>query len=905
MRCLFCGKDLPLFKRLTGGEFCSDAHRQQYQQEYSQLALKRLLQAQLPEDPKKQDDKTASAIPSLSSATLGTTRVPAATPAPGARPAPAGKLAPNAPPALTSKFAQATRPLAEAKTSAPPAAARGAFAAKPAPPLPPKPSAVLPPAASVARNGTPKAPDAAVAAAQPPPAAKAAPLAKVAPPRKPEAIAPAAVAGPVEYRPAAAKAKAASPAMPETEIVTSVHPEIPRNGNAPLGVRLESADRVSYDAIAHPPEMPWRARHDRLEVRDFARANPVLDLGVKLEEPRMETATEPAELSFLAAHSRTEASPWVQAQREFGVGQVQIGELATLDLPTTGFEISVAADPIVAAEPSPGEKTSLPESIAPAPAAPPDSPTPPASRDPEPVTQPMPIVVQGIPAGKAKPVQIFTSTLRADAAAQIPRYDTLPLRPKMVLGRADAPFPKTEPAKIEPAMIEPAKTQTAKIESVGPGAKTASAPISGSAPARPATVNPVAELAPKRPSWPAASPVETPAATPTAKNPAPANTRPAVSSRWATKTNAAGTPAPPARAAAAEPKPKTEPKPSRDLPEPGREQTEVAWEQTKLNREQAELNRQQADLNRQQAELIREQARTAPKAADASASPAAPPSGPAPAASTAVETKPAAAVRPAPAPTSPAAGPASATALNQTKAGPKKSLSLNAPSGRVEENDLGLPQLDLNKVKKPLPLWVKITAAAACVLLLTGGIWFFASHNRAEGPETMGIGSLSAGAGPEWIENFSPDAKHPRTISVLRESAGLSDYTVEFSASVDVKALGWVFRAKDAANFYVARIEQEKTLGGTVAGFVYFPVVGGVPQEPKRSPVALPAVPGTVYKIRFEASGERFTAWIQDRKVEEWTDGRLLSGGAGLYSESGERALLQGGFRVIPETAGK
>src|ERR1700692_718224 len=52
MRCLHCGKELALFKRLTsGGEFCSDAHRQRYQEEYNQLALNRLLQAKPPAKP--------------------------------------------------------------------------------------------------------------------------------------------------------------------------------------------------------------------------------------------------------------------------------------------------------------------------------------------------------------------------------------------------------------------------------------------------------------------------------------------------------------------------------------------------------------------------------------------------------------------------------------------------------------------------------------------------------------------------------------------------------------------------------------------------------------------------------------------------------------------------------------
>ncbi len=47
MRCRYCGKELALFKRLTGGgEFCSEAHKQSYQEEYNRLALSRLLQAQ-------------------------------------------------------------------------------------------------------------------------------------------------------------------------------------------------------------------------------------------------------------------------------------------------------------------------------------------------------------------------------------------------------------------------------------------------------------------------------------------------------------------------------------------------------------------------------------------------------------------------------------------------------------------------------------------------------------------------------------------------------------------------------------------------------------------------------------------------------------------------------------------
>jgi hypothetical protein len=62
MRCLYCGKHLALFRKLTGGgEFCSDAHREKYHEEYNRLAVSRLLQAQTrPEEAKPKKKKAES-----------------------------------------------------------------------------------------------------------------------------------------------------------------------------------------------------------------------------------------------------------------------------------------------------------------------------------------------------------------------------------------------------------------------------------------------------------------------------------------------------------------------------------------------------------------------------------------------------------------------------------------------------------------------------------------------------------------------------------------------------------------------------------------------------------------------------------------------------------------------------
>src|SRR5580658_10030565 len=94
MRCLHCGGDIPLLKRLTGSEFCSEAHRREYQHEYSQLALGRLLQSNPAES---QHTKPLRAPP------LVNTSAPAITDSPATATAVNGAPATAQPKAATAK----------------------------------------------------------------------------------------------------------------------------------------------------------------------------------------------------------------------------------------------------------------------------------------------------------------------------------------------------------------------------------------------------------------------------------------------------------------------------------------------------------------------------------------------------------------------------------------------------------------------------------------------------------------------------------------------------------------------------------------------------------------------------------------------------------------------------------
>jgi hypothetical protein len=81
---------------------------------------------------------------------------------------------------------------------------------------------------------------------------------------------------------------------------------------------------------------------------------------------------------------------------------------------------------------------------------------------------------------------------------------------------------------------------------------------------------------------------------------------------------------------------------------------------------------------------------------------------------------------------------------------------------------------------------------------------------------------------------------------------------------------------------------------------VHFAVIDGQDENRVVVPLPLKVRIDTTYKIRFDAIGNHFTTWVQDQKVDEWTDNRLGSGGVGFFSERDEQAAMQGPVNVVP-----
>ena len=223
--------------------------------------------------------------------------------------------------------------------------------------------------------------------------------------------------------------------------------------------------------------------------------------------------------------------------------------------------------------------------------------------------------------------------------------------------------------------------------------------------------------------------------------------------------------------------------------------------------------------------------------------------------------------------------------------------------------DLGLPRLNLEASSGFLGQVPMVAKIGIVVVLLAGlgGLIAFSSKGGSAAsasnlPGTPVAGTALPSGESGWIADWGAEqgVRRSRQISILRSSQTLTDYRIEMQGQIETKAIGWVFRAADPKNFYVTKLEIVKPgLEPTIA-LVRFAIIDGEEQVHAQLPLAMKFRRDTLFKIRFDAVGDHFTTYVQDEKVDDWTDDRVKTGGVGLYSERGETATLKGGMSVVP-----
>jgi hypothetical protein len=764
MRCLYCGKELALLKRWTGGgEFCSDVHRQRYQEEYNQLALNRLLQAKPPAKPDKPIPEAPPGKP------VAAAEIPKVEPVKSA-------IAHSAPSPAAHLPEPASLKVSESPAAKPNYREIPAVAEKPVVSVPPAPVAARPVEEKV--------------------------------PAPPEVTAPAEAAGFLVEMPVAVLAEVAPMSRPDMEFLDAMAAALPNHSFEPLNAQrntyqLETAGLLTFQPSNRASNYTSNGtRERRLEVRDFVRTTPVveIDLG-PAGETGLETSSEAMDILMFPQPPQALPILWQEPHLRFSGSETELGDLARLSFTTTGFsggdesesrelethsaiaaialeeppevevipepqaEILVAepvAEPVSVQEAEPVvEHRAVEQEVVEAKAAEQKIAEPKvaeAAPDPRPVTKSLPLTLQATAPAKGKAVQVFSSAANA-VSVQVPRSSSMPLRATMTFGPA--------PLKAE-AKAEPKKS-----------AFTAGKPQPEIQDVKKSTGKP---------------PVLEPA-------------------KQAVKAEVPGPPKQPSK-------------------------VDVKQDKKPEVKENVKLK-----------EEIKPQ-----KAAE--------PSLPAP---------------------------------------------LAAPY--LGSSDLGLPRLNLQASTGflgQIPMLAKIGIVAVLVAGL-GALIAFSSKSGGAAPVSNHTGTVVAGTAlptgeAGWITDWGadPGVRRTRQISVLRSSQTLTDYRIEMQGQIETKAIGWIFRAADPKNFYVTKLEIVKPgLEPTVA-LVRFAVINGEEGAHTQLPLPMKVRRDTMYKIRLDAVGNHFSTYVQDEKLDDWTDDRVKTGGVGLYSERGETATLKGGMSVVP-----
>jgi hypothetical protein len=838
MRCLYCGKELALLKRLTGGgEFCSDSHKQSYQEEYNRLALSRLLQAQ-----SKTGDKAA---------------------------------AQNAP----------ARPAEPVRVSAPVAVA------EPAPV--PEPVMVAAHVEAEEVEDTFLPPEAGFALEMPALCylPEGTPYVEPWMESRVELVTPkwhfkngltSSLPGADELLRLEIHPKAWQKTQSDNE--NHVTPQEFNSGKVDLTMPL--AVKSSHEIpTAGPVDLEFAPKAPETN-RNPSLAGP-LDFQFQVvthnpafwERPQsvIEYSTEDADVLFPASWSGFDSIPLVDVPEKQGADEPEpdrtpraaLEALSRLhqNMVAEQTEVESAAQPKPLGEPSVSlaEESEAHETVAVLVEAPQQAIEASATEPSTPVIdvsvtvddEPVPsassdlltIPLKSFPPAKST-LAIESDALNTLQQPTLPRLKALPLRPKVAMAPPGfAPQPKApqmpQPQTAKNPVTE-AKLKSATTIPIPP--RTADRPkpaVSNRPPGQPPkpsqAVQPPKPGAPVRAAQPSATAqVQAPAKPPATTPPAPAAKSPATQQ----------SPAP----AAKSPVPQQSPAPAAKSPATQQPPAPAAKSPT-----------------------------TQPPApaVKAPATPAAAQGAKAPATREPIRVPP--------------------TKPEQPKPRSKPDLQ---PSSAPDQPTLTFETLQLQMMNNDNTSFIgslkgKLAVAVGLVILLGSVAYFMSgkshktSASNSEIVDSVGP-SIMMGEGG-WVQNWGSDplnAHVGRQITIYRPSLKLSDYRIEFQGQIDTKSMGWVFRAADPNNYYAMKLMMTPGTSPRLT-LVKLVVRSGRETEAGRVSLNIPAHNDTIFGVRTDVRGLKFSTYIQGQPVDVWTDNQLPSGGVGFLNERSERARIK------------
>jgi hypothetical protein len=179
-------------------------------------------------------------------------------------------------------------------------------------------------------------------------------------------------------------------------------------------------------------------------------------------------------------------------------------------------------------------------------------------------------------------------------------------------------------------------------------------------------------------------------------------------------------------------------------------------------------------------------------------------------------------------------------------------------------------------------LGIKLLLAATALAGLAVPVWkhFTSTPTAAEVRTTPRSGGWTR----QPVTRVDPGFNRTRELIVYRPSLKATDCRFEFNWRVDGPGVGWVFRAKDTANYYAMRIKVLRPGPSPTISVEHFTVYRGT-EGAHAEKVLVVSMSGPVLRIRTDLVGPSFALYIGGNAAEYWTDTRLTSGGLGFFEE--------------------
>jgi hypothetical protein len=179
-------------------------------------------------------------------------------------------------------------------------------------------------------------------------------------------------------------------------------------------------------------------------------------------------------------------------------------------------------------------------------------------------------------------------------------------------------------------------------------------------------------------------------------------------------------------------------------------------------------------------------------------------------------------------------------------------------------------------------LGIKLLLVATALAGLAVPVWrhFSSAPAAAEVRTTPRTGGWTR----QPVTRVDPGFNRTRELIIYRPSLKATDCRFEFNWRVDGTGAGWVFRAKDTANYYAMRIKVLRPGPSPTISVEHFTVYRGI-EGAHAEKVLVVSMNGPVLHIRTDLAGPSFALYIGGNAAEYWTDTRLTSGGLGFFED--------------------